>query len=176
LESMQPSAYVKAPLGRRYLALLVDMFIAVGPALSGVALMALALSLPGVSGHAAIGMATMILMLAAYLVMGLGLIWFFVYYFLKDAWQKGCSIGKRLFGLMVIGTSSNTPCTRWQSVFRNIGYLLPLTQMLDPFAVLQDAQGRRVGDYLAGTQVIAAADYLQAGRHSDGQPVSAIHR
>jgi uncharacterized RDD family membrane protein YckC/ribosomal protein L40E len=172
-DSVTPVVYMKAPLGRRYLALLVDAFIATGPGISGVALIAIALSLPGLDRSNTIAMAAMFLMFAAYLLMGVGLLWFFVYFFLKDAWKNGSSIGKRLFGLMVISVATNQPCGRWQSILRTTGYFLPLTQMIDPLAVLQDARGRRVGDHIAGTQVIAAADYA-GDRRSDWQPSSAL--
>jgi uncharacterized RDD family membrane protein YckC len=155
-KSTSPVApYIKAPLGRRYLAALVDAFIAIGPALSGVALLALPMSLiTSLESSSVFGFAGMLLMLMAYILMLGGLVWFFVYYFLKDAWNNRASLGKRLFGLMVVDRTTNKPCTKQQSVTRAIGNLLPLTQVLDPLLVLQDPAGRRVGDHLAGTQVI----------------------
>ena len=155
-----PFSYSKAPLGRRYLAVLVDVFISAGPALTGVAFLVAAMSaISMVERSRIIAYAAMPMMLSGYLFMLVGVIWFLIYSFLKDAWRNGPSFGKRLCGLMVVDLKTNKPCTRRQSAIRAIGLFLPLTQTLDPILVLQDPEGRRVGDHLAGTQVIAAADY-----------------
>lgn len=143
-------AYPKAPLGKRCLAQLIDLVIAWGP------------------------------MMAAYFLMGLesaqglkpflwvpALLWGLIYYFVKDGWPGGQSIGKKLSGLMVISLENHRPCTRAKSAMRQFAMVvmifIPYVGLLvEPVIMLADAGGRRVGDQFARTQVIEITAYQAA--------------
>ncbi|NME71397.1 RDD family protein [Flammeovirga aprica] len=81
------------------------------------------------------------------------------YTVIKDGIPKGQSIGKNVFGLMVIDTSTHMPCTKSQSFVRNIILsvlsLLPgVGTLVELLFVIMTKSGQRLGDYGANTQVI----------------------
>ncbi len=90
---------------------------------------------------------------------------------------QGASLGKRLLGLRVVRISPEAsrhgmPCNVGRSVLRNGGYILAglctlsaflaplgaLYPVVEGIVVLCRKDGRRLGDLLAGTQVIAATE------------------
>lgn len=79
------------------------------------------------------------------------------YLLLRDA-VGGRSIGKLLFGLMVIRIETGRPCSFAGSVERNLLLLLPganvVAIFLEARMIMADLQGQRLGDRLAQTQVI----------------------
>jgi len=79
------------------------------------------------------------------------------YLLLRDA-LHGRSIGKFLFGLVVISLETGKPCTRTTAVRRNLVFLLPganiVAVFLEAMTILRDAQGQRLGDRIAQTQVV----------------------
>ena len=90
--------------------------------------------------------------------------WALYYGATKDARGNGQSIGKKMVGLMVVGTETNQPCTLGQSIGRALvrllfGVIPVVGQLIEPIAVLVTDDGRRVGDRAASTQVIRASDY-----------------
>jgi uncharacterized RDD family membrane protein YckC len=87
--------------------------------------------------------------------------WFLVagglYLLFRDSVQ-GQSLGKLLFGLVVISLETGQPATPTSSVQRNLLFLLPganiAAAFLETRTLVRDVQGQRLGDRLAHTQVI----------------------
>jgi uncharacterized RDD family membrane protein YckC len=79
--------------------------------------------------------------------------WFLVagglYLLLRDSVQ-GQSLGKLLFGLVVISLESGRPATLRNSLRRN----LLVAAFLETITLMCDVQGQRLGDRLAHTQVV----------------------
>lgn len=79
------------------------------------------------------------------------------YLLLRDA-MRGQSIGKVVFGLVVISLETGRPASLATSVRRNALLLLPganvVAIFLESVTILQDPQGQRLGDRLAQTQVV----------------------
>ncbi len=80
-----------------------------------------------------------------------------LYLLLRDSVQ-GQSLGKLLFGLVVISLETGRPATIVSSVRRNLLFLLPGANIpaafLETMTLVRDVQGQRLGDRLAHTQVI----------------------
>ena len=147
-----PKRYPKAPLGKRFLAYLLDKFIKLGlaiPAIIFIVKGAIQLKEYGKSEEAILT-----------LVVGVALCLLpLVYVFIKDGLGKGQSWGKQAVGLMVVYLPNNTPCTIGQSCLRGlVGVLLKLVpvvgRLIEPIMVLADSDGRRLADKAANTQVI----------------------
>ena len=89
-----------------------------------------------------------------YLAFGAG------YLLLRDA-VGGRSIGKLLFGLVVISMETGRPSSFAGSVERNFLLLLPganvVAVFLEARTIVADPQGQRLGDRLAQTQVVEGA-------------------
>ena len=89
-----------------------------------------------------------------YLAFGAG------YLLLRDA-VGGRSIGKLLFGLVVISMKTGRPSSFAGSVERNFLLLLPganvVAVFLEARTIVADPQGQRLGDRLAQTQVVEGA-------------------
>lgn len=79
------------------------------------------------------------------------------YLLLRDA-IAGQSIGKFLFGLVVISLETGRPSSLSGSIRRNALLLLPGANVVAVFleggTILRDPQGQRLGDKLAQTQVV----------------------
>jgi uncharacterized RDD family membrane protein YckC len=79
------------------------------------------------------------------------------YLLLRDA-IRGQSVGKFLFGLVVIGLETGRPSSLAGSVRRNALLLLPGANVVGIFletrTIVRDPQGQRLGDRLAQTQVV----------------------
>ena len=82
------------------------------------------------------------------------------YLLLRDA-VGGRSIGKLLFGLVVISMETGRPSSFAGSVERNFLLLLPganvVAVFLEARTIVADPQGQRLGDRLAQTQVVEGA-------------------
>lgn len=80
-----------------------------------------------------------------------------VYLLLRDSVQ-GQSLGKLLFGLVVINLETGRPANLRSSVRRNLLFLLPganvVAAFLETITLMRDVQGQRLGDRLAHTQVV----------------------
>jgi len=89
-----------------------------------------------------------------YLAFGAG------YLLLRDA-VGGRSIGKLLFGVVVISMETGRPSSFAGSVERNFLLLLPganvVAVFLEARTIVADPQGQRLGDRLAQTQVVEGA-------------------
>ncbi len=90
-------------------------------------------------------------------------IWAIWYNFTKDGRPNGQSIGKKAMGLMVVNLNTNLPCSKGTSALRLLLWLIPyiggFIYLIDCIMILASDNGRRIGDHLANTQVIAAASY-----------------
>lgn len=73
------------------------------------------------------------------------------YFFCKDALPHGQSLGKKLFRLAVVDWKTGDPCSLRQSISRN---LVHFAGIFDYAGALRSS-GRRIGDDLAGTAVVA---------------------
>jgi uncharacterized RDD family membrane protein YckC len=155
---MMNAAYPKAPFDRRLLATLLDAAIACAPLGVAGALVAAAAA----AGSAGIAIAVGILTGAP------AFLWAAYYGFVKDGQARGQSIGKKKLGLMVVHLPTNAPCNRAQSALRQLVMagtnVIPyLGWLVEPIVALAADGGRRLGDQVAGTQVIAVESYQQAG-------------
>jgi uncharacterized RDD family membrane protein YckC len=86
------------------------------------------------------------------------------YSLIKDGLGQGQSWGKRNMYLMVVDVNDNRPCSIGQSMGRNIiSTLLCLVPfigwLVEPIMVLATADGRKLGDMAACTQVIHLDQY-----------------
>jgi len=122
------SSYSKVDLRRRFLAAAVDVSLVV----------------TSVSLYTATGAVPFLVGAAAYVA-------------IRDA-IAGRSVGKFLFGLMVIHLESGRPAGGMASMRRNLLFLLPGANLvalgLESLMIVRDPQGQRLGDRLAQTQVV----------------------
>jgi uncharacterized RDD family membrane protein YckC len=82
-----------------------------------------------------------------------------VYVVLRDAlFAPGQSVGKFLFGLHVVHVRTGRRCTRLRSIARNAIFVVPglnlVALVFECARIVRDPQGDRLGDLLAGTQVV----------------------
>jgi uncharacterized RDD family membrane protein YckC len=98
-----------------------------------------------------------------------------VYLTISDGLFDGRSAGKRLMGIRVL-SASGVPCTVRDSILRNcvfvpglvlwkvpfVGWLfLPLTLALEFIILLGSKEGKRLGDEIAKTTVVEAAEAVE---------------
>lgn len=76
------------------------------------------------------------------------------YVLVRDGLPGGQSIGKRLLGLQVVGSSTGQPCNLLQSVIRNLPIVLGVFVPVELVVAAMSPESFRVGDYLSGTFVI----------------------
>jgi len=92
-----------------------------------------------------------------------------LYILLKDVLFKGRSIGKLLFGLIVIQVTNGKPCGIWQSIGRNILLIIPGINMVTCFfefvLIYKDKHGIRLGDRIANTQVIEGMEVPELAKY-----------
>lgn len=83
-----------------------------------------------------------------------------IYLVVRD--MRGQSIGKLLFGLVVIELESRKRATLTASLRRNVMLIVPGVNIaavaLEFLAIVRDPQGQRLGDRLAQTQVVEGLD------------------
>lgn len=153
--------YSRAPLARRFLALVIDTAIA----LSGYGLLVLlSLSFPSPVR------AVVFVLSSAAFSWGVG------YMALKDSFG-GQGFGKRMTKLIVVNTKSDSPGNTKASVIRylvSVGLaIIPfIGGFIEPIFVIANEHGRRIGDFAAGTQVVDLHEYQQrsnAGVVNDSQ-------
>ena len=90
--------------------------------------------------------------------------WALYYTFARDGHAGGQGIGKSRVGLMVVNLATNQPCSRVESGTRTLvmvvlGAIPFFGFLIEPLVAFGANDGRRLGDRLAGTQVIAVGDY-----------------
>lgn len=76
------------------------------------------------------------------------------YITLRDGFFKGRSLGKKVLGLQVIKIKTGKPCSYIDSILRNILIVIPFCGLIDLMWTYVDHNGRRIGDYIAGTRVM----------------------
>jgi hypothetical protein len=132
------SSYAKVDLRRRFLAAAVDVSLVV----------------TSVSLYTATGAVPFLVGAAAYVA-------------IRDA-IAGRSVGKFLFGLMVIHLESGRPAGGMASMRRNLLFLLPGANLvalgLESLMIVRDPQGQRLGDRLAQTQVVDSSTVRELAR------------
>ena len=108
----------------------------------------------GVTGlSTGLGVLTMTAGIAAGVLTLAYLAWL-VYFLIKDGLRGGQSVGKRWRHLRVI-TERGDPCSRWQSFVRNVILVIPFVAWAEVVVMLWRSDGRRFGDLLAKTCVVA---------------------
>lgn len=158
--------YPKAPIGKRFVAYLIDGLILFTLSLPSIALFTFGFLMnpnhdvfdeDNISGASVLGGMMSLWGLFLLIIPS-------IYYFIKDGLKNGQSFGKRALGLMVIDTQKNQPCRIGKSAFRNlissliiaIPFLNFLTVWIEPIMVLAREDGRKAADLVASTQVIDA--------------------
>lgn len=155
--------YPKAPLPERFGAYVVDQAIALGPVImAGIFSFLFHLGTQSPTVRTFNYLATVA--------------WALYYTCTRDARPNGQSIGKELFGLMVVNVRTNKPCTLGQAIKRGLALMflngIPLIGwLIEPIAVTTH-DGRRIGDKLAGTQVIEASVYEASTHEAQAIPES----
>ncbi|MGI0016556.1 MAG: RDD family protein, partial [Nitrososphaera sp.] len=80
------------------------------------------------------------------------------YILFRDSLLQGKSVGKFLFGLMVIRLSDGKPCSISRSILRNLIFIIPgmniVAFIFEAYFSIKDKQGIRLGDKFAITQVV----------------------
>lgn len=161
--------YPKAPAVARTIAYLIDCAIAAAPAFFAGLLL---------------GLETASVLVT--LLFALSTLWALYYLLSKDSWRCGQSFGKRATGLMVVQLDDGEPCTLGSSAGRGLvlsvltrlaslpvendvlQVLLIVFGLIEPAMAVLSHDGRRLGDLLAGTQVVTARDYLARRNNNDG--------
>lgn len=153
----QEGAYAKAPLGRRFLAYLIDGFIGSLP----VGLIGILIGIAFAVTADSYGDPPALVIVLAFGGGLLGFGWAILYTLLRDGFGEGQSWGKKMVKLMVVRLEDGQRCTKKDSAVRNvIGWLLGF---IDVIVALVQQKGQRVGDMLAKTQVIEVQAYGRRG-------------
>ncbi|MGQ9705609.1 MAG: GYF domain-containing protein [bacterium] len=80
---------------------------------------------------------------------------FFLFYLLfRDGFTSNGSIGKKISGIILIQRKNRRPCGIVRSFLRNIIWLIPPFNIIDLLIVFLSRGGRRIGDAIAGTEII----------------------
>jgi len=144
----------KAPVGKRILAYIIDGIMG-GVAFAVLAVGGIILSMVlGVVLAAAIGSAGILAMFLWVIPYLLGLALMVGYMLFRDGLNGGRSYGKKFMGLKVV--KNGAPATFMDSLLRNITLIVPLLNIVDLVLGLVDAEGKRIGDKIANTQVVEA--------------------
>jgi uncharacterized RDD family membrane protein YckC len=108
---------------------------------------------------------------AAEIIAPVGFLAGVAYLFVADGFAGGRSIGKRLIGLQTVLPSTREPAGFRESIIRNIPFAVAqllfavpyigwlgsaAIVMFEAILIIGNEQGRRLGDELAGTQVLDA--------------------
>ena len=149
-----PLEYKKASLVNRFVAAIIDNLIT-----AGLSIPALYFAFSGISDHDysedVSGSDTnsfRVILAALFFILPVG------YRLIKDGIGNGQSYGKKAMNLKMVCINDHTPCTKGQSIARNlisfIISVLPLGGLIDIIVILASKDGRRIGDHAAGTQVV----------------------
>jgi uncharacterized RDD family membrane protein YckC len=124
-----------ASTGKRYLAQIVDQFIAVGLGFFAVYVLD------------TLGMKQL----------GITLFWliYIAYILFNDGMKNGQSFGKKLLSIKVINKESAQSCSYAESFMRNITTVIPFLAMIDAFMIF-GMKKQRMGDKIANTLVVNA--------------------
>lgn len=150
------TGYPKASLGSRIGAAFIDGFITLGLCIPAFIFLFIGISKSSHYYHRGAG--------KFYFFAVIFFIFPIVYSYIKDGLGQGQSIGKKSVGLMVVNLETNTPCTKGKSAFRNfisglVSAIPYVGWMVEPIMVLATADGRKLGDKAANTQVIEKSEF-----------------
>ncbi|MBD3388104.1 MAG: hypothetical protein GF416_03570 [Candidatus Altiarchaeales archaeon] len=134
---------MRAPLGRRVLAFLIDVGVAF---LALLAFLAMGYVLGLIADSAIVVIAQMLMVLG-------GSIAFLGYALARDGIMGGRSVGKKALGLRVVKCDGSR-CDLVSSGLRNISFIIPVVGVVELLLPVVDAEGLRLGDKIAGTQVV----------------------
>ena len=82
---------------------------------------------------------------------------FFIFYLLfRDGFTSYGSFGKKISGIILIQSQKRRPCGIRRSFLRNIIWFIPPLNIIDMLIAIFSKRGRRLGDRLAGTEIIEA--------------------
>ena len=145
--------YPKVRFGTRVWAHIIDSFV---PGLWMIGFMILA----GIGAAAGAN----IIAILGFIGIVASIFWGIYYSFTKDGRPGGQSIGKKKCGLMVVNITTNKPCSKGESALRQLDLfflqMIPIVGWLvEPIVILASKDGRRLGDRMAGTQVIEVREY-----------------
>ena len=91
------------------------------------------------------------------------------YTLFKDSLFHGKSLGKMIFGLLVIRVSDGKPCKVSQSILRNTFFVIPgmniVSLIFEVYFIINDKQGIRLGDKLAQTQVVEGKEMPELAKY-----------
>jgi uncharacterized RDD family membrane protein YckC len=155
-----PEIYDSAPIGRRFLAYLLDGFITLLFFIPSIILI-----LDYFREYYTYGSISMIGYNPSKIIFGFILLFLpFTYSLIKDGLGNGQSYGKRALNLMVVNINSNNPCSKSNSAGRNIMFSIVscvpyIGYFVEIIMVFANPDGRKISDLVAGTQVIDANDY-----------------
>lgn len=158
-----PETYDNAPIGRRFLAYLLDGLIILLFCIPSIILIFDVLM--GYFTYGYNGLYGSQIEGFSHLVWGLILLIVpFTYGLIKDGLGNGQSYGKRALDLMVINVNSNNPCSKSNSAGRNIMFSIfcsvpYIGYLVEVIMVFANPEGRKLSDLVAGTQVIDAKEY-----------------
>jgi len=134
---------MKAPIGRRITAFLIDETIA------GVIVIFF-----GVLGFTALTVVQNTFVgLLGLLIILFGLMASVAFNLVKDALFSGRGVGKKFMRLRVVKSDGST-CDYVSSALRNITIIIPFIGVIELILPLTDSQGYRMGDKIAKTQVV----------------------
>lgn len=147
--SVRPHSYGKAPVLLRLAALSIDSMVAGLPWLM----------ITPFWGFSPFRLPSQFGLFQGFIITA-ALLWTFYYICFRDNFYTGQSIGKRCTGLMVIGTWTYQPCSSLQSFLRNVSFWLDYVFIVEILVALCNLNtGRRLGDFMAQTQVIESYQY-----------------
>lgn len=79
-----------------------------------------------------------------------------MYVLFKDSFFQGQSFLKMALCLRVVDVNSRIKCRWWQSLVRNLIFLVTFSPLIELVVLYSNSERRRIGDYLAGTVVVDA--------------------
>jgi len=139
---------VKAPIGKRVIAYLIDvaivMVLVMGLGVGGMLILSVLANMLGRAGGFLVFLSLPWILLT--LLLGA------VYTLIRDGMNKGASFGKKIMKLRVV--KDGMPCTYKDSLIRNIILAVPVIGFIEMIMPFIDAQGLRFGDKIAKTQVV----------------------
>lgn len=136
---------VKAPIGKRVVAYIIDVVIIFVLAFAiNIAVAILGFVLGYVSN--ALSGLSMLLMFPAMLVP-------FGYMLFRDGLGSGRSMGKKFMKLKVV-KETGAKCSYVDSLLRNVVALVPVVGIIELIIPFIDEEGKRFGDKIAKTQVV----------------------
>jgi len=133
---------LKAPLVRRFVGLLIDLMVFALLSLFFPAGYFILSSADGLSGR-----------LISFVLILIGMVCAGGFMLLRDSMGGGYGFGKRRVGLRVV-RSDGSRCDMLSSAVRNATMLVPVLNVIELFVGALDKDGLRLGDRLAGTQVV----------------------